>query len=375
MSFSRRGLTPLQRRITYMPQPATTRVLAVDPQRPDQQAIGQAADLLRKGRLVAFPTETVYGLGANALDERAVARIFEAKGRPTTDPLIVHLAAAADLASIARAIPAIAYELARRFWPGPLTLVLSRQAHVPASVSAGLDTVAVRVPAHPVAHRLIAAAGLPVAAPSANRFTRPSPTSAAHVLSDLGDRIDLLLDGGATTIGVESTVVDLTGPVPAVLRPGGITVEKLRQVTPEIEYMPRYLSEDSAASAPGGMLRHYAPEAQLTLVEGPPDAMRRYMTAQAEQLARVGQRAGILVADEDLGALADIPAIVRSLGPELQLDLVALRLFAAIRELDQAQVDAILVRSFGREGLGLAIWDRLTRAAEGRVVHLSAAAP
>ncbi|HWQ14189.1 MAG TPA: L-threonylcarbamoyladenylate synthase, partial [Roseiflexaceae bacterium] len=207
---------------------ANTRIHSVDPLHPDPSVIDEAAGVIRAGGLVAFPTETVYGLGANALDAAAVGRVFAAKGRPASDPLIVHLRAADQLAQVAVDIPPEAVELARRLWPGPLTLVLRRHLRVPPEVTAGRDTVAVRVPAHPVALALIAAAGVPVVAPSANLFSRPSPTTAQHVLEDLRGRVDLVLDAGPAAIGIESTVVDLTSDPPALLRPGGVPAEELR---------------------------------------------------------------------------------------------------------------------------------------------------
>jgi L-threonylcarbamoyladenylate synthase len=348
----------------------STRVLAVDPQRPEPETIGVAAELLRAGGLVAFPTETVYGLGANARDEAAVTRIFAAKGRPATDPLIVHVAAPGDVAAVAREIPDRVAELAARFWPGPLTLVLRRGPDIPASVSAGLDTVAVRVPAHPVALALIRAAGVPVAAPSANRFARPSPTTARHVLDDLAGRVELVLDGGPTAIGIESTVLDLSGPTPAVLRPGGVALEALRELLPGVAFVPRFYDLATAASAPGGLLKHYSPEAELWLIRGPAPAVLRQIQISADQLHRKGRRVGVLAADEDLAALAGIPALVRSLGSEQDLGGIGRHLFGHIRAIDAADVDIILVRGFQREGLGLAIWDRLVRAAEGRVVEV-----
>jgi L-threonylcarbamoyladenylate synthase len=347
-----------------------THVIAIDPQAPDPQAIGLAAELLRSGRLVAFPTETVYGLGANAYDEAAVAQIFAAKGRPATDPLIVHLAALADLETIAQAVPALAYQLAARFWPGPLTLVLRRRPIIPASVSAGLDTVAVRVPAHPIARALLECARVPIAAPSANRFARPSPTTAQHVLDDLAGRVDLILDGGPTAIGLESTVLDLTCATPTILRPGGISLELLRLVVPEVAFVPRYLTSETAATAPGSLLKHYSPDAELRLIHGPLAAVHRYIRAEVDHVVAAGQRVGVLAVDEDLPALAGIAAMIISLGAEAEPETVGRLLFARIRELDQHGVDLILVRGLAQNGLGLAIWDRLVRAAEGHVVEV-----
>ena len=331
----------------------------------DVSAIAAAARVLRGGGLVAFPTETVYGLGALALDEAAVASVFAAKGRPSSDPLIVHLADAADLAGVASDLPPLALSLAARLWPGPLTLVLPRHPYIPAAVSAGQQTVAVRVPDHPVARALIAAAG-PLVAPSANRFGRPSPTSAAHVLLDLDGRIDMVLDAGQTRVGVESTVLDLTSDPPRVLRPGGIAIELLRTLVPDLAYAPRYLAEADAAPAPGMLLRHYAPLAAMTLYDGPAErALPAIRSAAAARLAR-GERIGLLLPSAELAQLRDIPATYVDLGGDATV--AATRLFDLLRQLDTADVAGILARGFPRDGIGLALWDRMVRAAEGRVV-------
>jgi len=234
-----------------MPYSAETKIVQVDPHQPNPETIAQAAQILRAGGLVAFPTETVYGLGANALSAEAVSRIFAAKERPASDPLIAHIADMDQVDQIAINIPLLTDQLAAIFWPGPLTLVLTRHPDVvPANVSAGRDTVAVRMPAHPVAKKLIIAADMPIAAPSANLFSRPSPTTAQHVLADLRGRVDLILDGGATPVGVESTVLDLTQNPPVVLRPGGVSVEALREFIPDVRHTPHYLKESDAVTAP-----------------------------------------------------------------------------------------------------------------------------
>ncbi|MEP7117528.1 MAG: L-threonylcarbamoyladenylate synthase, partial [Acidobacteriota bacterium] len=235
-----------------------TRYLLVERAHPDAAVIAEAAALLRDGGLVAFPTETVYGLGAHALDAKAVAGIFAAKGRPATDPLIVHIATARGLDALARDVSSDARALAERFWPGPLTLVVAKRSEVPGVVTAGLDTVAVRVPAHPVAAALLHAAGVPVAAPSANTFSRPSPTSAAHVLADLDGRVDLVLDGGDADIGVESTIVDCTVTPPTVRRAGGVPFELLMEVVPTLQVNDAVAPTGVAQVAPGQLLRHSA---------------------------------------------------------------------------------------------------------------------
>ena len=278
-----------------------TDTLRIDPDAPDDSAIRRAADVLRSGGLVAFPTETVYGLGAHALDRAAVRRIFEAKGRPSTDPLIVHVAAFAQVAPLVSAIPDAARLLAERFWPGPLTLVMRRSAAVPDEVTAGLDTVAVRIPAHPIAQVLLAAAAIPIAAPSANLFSRPSPTNAEHVLQDLDGRIDLVLDGGPTTVGVESTVLDLSTKTPTILRPGAVTLEMLREVLPDVEMGSMLASGDSAGAmpAPGMLPRHYSPRAPLTLYEGERSAAGHRLAHDAQHAIYAGLSVGVVAADED----------------------------------------------------------------------------
>lgn len=348
---------------------AETRVLRVNPAQPEPEIIAQAADVIRAGGLVAFPTETVYGLGANANDANAIARIFSAKERPMADPLIVHLADANQLPTVACDLPPIAHELTA-LMPGPLTMVVQRQSHIPANVSAGLPTVAVRVPSHPVAHALMAAAGVPIAAPSANRFSRPSATTAAHVLEDLRGHVDLVLDGGAAPIGIESTIVDLTTEPPRILRYGAVQPEQFEALGFVAE--PLAATEDGAAKpAPGMMLKHYSPRARLRFYgDGSPlDAILRQMHADARDLSAQGLRVGILTPDADADFFADLPVEIVKLGTTL--DQIAARLFAAMRELDSANIDVILARGYPRSGIGAALWERLLRAAEGQITSAS----
>ncbi len=355
-----------------------TRVLQVDAERPDAALVHEAAAVIRGGGLVAFPTETVYGLGANALDPSAVARIFEAKGRPATDPLIVHIADAGQLAVLAAAVPPSARALAAAFWPGPLTLILPKRPVVPDSVTAGLGTVAVRVPAHAVALALLQAAGVPVAAPSANRFSRPSPTRAAHVLADLDGRVDVVIDGGPTSIGIESTIVDCSLDPPVLRRPGGVTLEQLSAHVPGLVLQARTASAEAPQPAPGQMLRHYAPRARVTLYEGLPDLVIARIGADARALAATGVRIGILGPEEDLLVLAPVLAapaasgriVTRAFGARRDPDRAARELFDAIRSLDAESPDVILAAGLDAAGVGAAIRDRLMRAAEGRVVRI-----
>lgn len=350
----------------------TTHVYTIDPTRPDPAILHLAADVLRRGGLVAFPTETVYGLGANAFDAEAVARIFEAKGRPATDPIIVHIHELAQLNEVALEVPRLAYVLAEAFWPGALTLVLRRAARIPALVSAGLATLAVRMPSGTVARALLQTVGLPVAAPSANTFSRPSATTAAHVLDDLQGKVDLVLDGGATEIGLESTVLDLTRDVPLLLRPGGVPIEVLRTYAPDLLVRERYIALDSdeAGAGPGMLVKHYSPRAIVLLFEGGAEHVRSAMRAEALQRQARGQQIGILTTDEERAAFEDVGAQVLSLGPAADFAGTGTRLFAAMRALDAVGVDAILVSAYPREGLGAAIYDRLLRAAEGQLIHV-----
>ncbi len=343
-----------------------TDVIRVDPVHPDAAALTRAAECLRQGGLVAFPTETVYGLGVHALDRAAVQRLFAAKGRPANDPLIVHIESVERLRNLVLSVPDAARDLAARFWPGPLTLVLPRSPQVPDEVTAGLNTVAVRVPGHAVALKLLAVAGVPVAAPSANLFSRPSPTRASHVIDDLGGRIDLVVDGGPTQVGVESTVLDLTGDVPTILRPGAVSLDMLRAILPRVEQRSPGELVRGAMPSPGMLERHYSPRAPLTVfdhVSG--DAVADLVRDACASIAR-GQRVGIMAADEDRAALTEVErsgATVVYLGSERDLGTVASRLYASMRELDASGVDRILARGFpGDEGLAVAISDRLRRA-------------
>jgi L-threonylcarbamoyladenylate synthase len=328
-------------------------------------SIARAAECLRAGGLVAFPTETVYGLGVHALDAKAVRRLFEAKGRPANDPLIVHVASAAEVRALITAMPAAAETLAARFWPGPLTLVLPKSPRVPAEVTADLDTVAIRMPAHPVARALLEAAQVPVAAPSANLFSRPSPTRAAHVLQDLEGRIDLVIDGGPTAVGLESTVLDLTIDPPVVLRPGAVTVEMLRALLPGVRMRG---ANEGTGRSPGLLSKHYAPRAPLILVTGNADDALGALVERARREASEGKRIGVLVMREDVDMFGQFPVTVSELGSSGDLAGVAARFYAALREIDEAGVDLILAREpAGDEGLGRALRDRLRRAASEEI--------
>ena len=324
----------------------------------DEASIRRAAALLRAGELVAFPTETVYGLGADALNGEAAARIFAAKGRPADNPLIAHIAGESGLAGLIAGEPcACARKLMRAFWPGPMTLIFPKSPRVPREVTAGLDTVAVRMPSHPVARALIRAAQTPIAAPSANRSGRPSPTTAAHVLEDMEGRIPLILDGGPCEVGLESTVVDVTGARPRILRPGGITLEMLEGVVGFVdvdEGVLHQLQAGSQARSPGMKYKHYAPKGEVTIVTGP---------RAAQEIARLydaadGRAAILAFSQADYGArrvyrLKNAPG----------------ELFAALRQLDEDGMETIYAEDVPTTGVGLAVMNRLMRAAAFRVVE------
>jgi L-threonylcarbamoyladenylate synthase len=332
-----------------------TDVLAVDATRPQPESIGRAAAVLRRGGLVAFPTETVYGLGANARDAAAVGRIFAAKGRPASNPVIVHVASPAEVARVAADWPDAAARLAARFWPGPLTLVLPKRAELPGAVTAGGPTVAVRVPAHPVALALLRAAGVPVAAPSANRSAELSPTRAEHVLRGLDGRIDLLLDGGPTTGGIESMVLDVTASPPRLLRPGLIGLGELEALIGPVAHGPAAGAATGPLPSPGMLARHYAPRTPLECVERGGGATRVY------RLLRGGLRVGWLALPSRHGPPAAGPRLVPVEMPAEPARYAA-RLYAALHELDAAGVDRIVVDLPPDEEEWRAVRDRLRRA-------------
>ncbi len=330
----------------------------------DNQAIAEVGALLRAGGLAAIPTETVYGLAANALDADAVGKIFAAKGRPQDNPLIVHISTMEEMYPLVTAVPEQARRLADAFWPGPLTMILPRSERVPDVVSAGLPTVAIRMPSHPVARAIIRAAGVPLAAPSANSSGLPSPTNAKHVIDDMDGKIDAIVDGGDCDVGVESTVITLASDPPRLLRPGGVTPEQLEQVLGNIEIDPAVtgrLAEGAAAASPGMKYKHYAPRAEVTIVQGPLPSFRCY----TDHVRQAGDAALCFAGEEDY---LRIPAYDygREDAPETQ----AHKLFARLRQMDALQVRRVFVRCPSQSGVGLAVYNRLLRAASFRTVHM-----
>jgi L-threonylcarbamoyladenylate synthase len=336
----------------FVDRSKSTTVWHVDPQLPDPVVIGKAADVLRAGDLVAFPTETVYGLGANGLDANAVARIYAAKGRPGRNPIILHVASTTDAQTLVKSWPPSAQSLAGRFWPGPLTLVLPRLERVPDIVTAGGPTVAVRWPTHPIAQALIAALGGPIAAPSANRSGELSPTCAEHVLNDLDGRIDLLLDGGPTAAGIESTVIDLSGPVPRLLRPGPIPPVELESIIGPLIRNTRLLDQ-SALPSPGMLERHYAPRTPLESFAG-----YAKMVDRSIELWREGKRIAMMFFGNEA---TDTDQIIRVPMPGSPADYAA-QLYRVLHDLDRLGLDRILVQMPPASDDWLAVRDRLQRA-------------
>jgi L-threonylcarbamoyladenylate synthase len=331
-----------------------TRMVVLDPLAPSPRAIGQAAAIIQAGQLVAFPTETVYGLGADGLNPTAIGRIYTAKGRPSDNPLILHLASIEQLSLVASHVPEVAYPLIHAFWPGPLTLVLPKTAGVPELATGGLATVAVRMPAHPVALALIKAADLPLAAPSANRSGRPSPTTAQHVFDDLHGRIPMILDAGPACIGLESTVLDATCSPPAILRPGGITREAIEAVVGRVQ---EATGPEQRRRSPGTRYRHYSPSARVLLLE---EARTGTLQAAVTAALQRNERVGCLLHRLEAGDLPPSVMVTRVGG---SVGDYAQRLLAALRALDRLDLDVIVVEGVQEKGLGVAVMDRLRRAA------------
>ena len=329
-----------------------------------EEELIEAAAILKKGGLVAFPTETVYGLGADALNEEAARKIYAAKGRPSDNPLIAHIAKKEDIEPLVREIPEAGKKLMDAFWPGPLTLIFPKSGRVPKGTTGGLDTVAVRMPSDPVARRLIELAGTPVAAPSANTSGRPSPTTAEHVRQDMDGRIEMIVDGGPVGIGVESTIVDVTGEIPMVLRPGAITMEMLKKCVGAVEIDPAILgpvSQDFKPKAPGMKYRHYAPKADLTIVSGKTEDVVRAISRMAAERESEGLSVGIICTDE---TRALYPCgVVRSMGVRARQETIAHNLYAVLREFDDLNADVIYSESFEGGELSQAIMNRLCKAA------------
>ena len=336
----------------------------------DEERLMRAGEILRKGGLVAFPTETVYGLGGDALNPEASVKIYTAKGRPSDNPLIIHINKFADIYQIVKEMPEAAVKIGKAFWPGPLTMILPKAEKVPYETTGGLNTVAVRFPSHPIARKLIEYGGGFVAAPSANASGKPSPTRAKHVVEDMDGRIEMIVDGGEVGIGLESTIIDMTVEPPRILRPGYITQEMLKQVLGEVGEDVTMMRNDSgeAPRAPGMKYRHYAPSGSLVIVEGEPQQVADYINARAAQDSKAGERTGILGTREQLEQYhADV---IKCIGSREEEEAVARNLFAVLREFDEEKVTKIYSESFPAQGLGQAVMNRLLKAAGYCVVKV-----
>ena len=347
-----------------------TEMIKINPQAIDMEAIARAGDILKQGGLVAFPTETVYGLGGDATNPDASHKIYSAKGRPSDNPLIVHITNMKALEEMVAEVPQAAYVLAERFWPGPLTMIFQKNDRIPYETTGGMDTVAVRMPSDPIAQALIDASTGYIAAPSANTSGRPSPTQAAHVAKDLSGKIDMIIDGGDVNIGLESTIVDLTEDVPMILRPGYITLEMLRDVLGDVQVDPGLIAADSdrKPKAPGMKYRHYAPKADLKVVEGEPGAVVQTINRLTAELVAQNKRVGVIATEETKDRYEQ--GTVISIGARDDEEAIARHLYGSLRQFDELGVDAIFSESFATAKMGQAIMNRLLKAAGHQVLEV-----
>ena len=345
-----------------------TEIVKIDSEHIEEDRIRRAGDIIKEGGLVAFPTETVYGLGGDALDADSSRKIYAAKGRPSDNPLIVHIADFADLEKIVTEVPKEAVQLADAFWPGPLTMILNKNEKVPYETTGGMDTVAIRMPSHPLA--FIRAGGGYIAGPSANTSGKPSPTLAEHVALDLDGKIPMILDGGEVGIGIESTIVDLTEDVPMILRPGYITPEMIEKVIGEVKVDPGIIASDSAKKpkAPGMKYKHYAPKADLVLVDGESGAVVEKINALAQEMEAQGKKVGIIATDETEKYYKT--GEILSIGARDDEDAIARHLYRILREFDDMDVEQIYSESFETPRIGQAIMNRLLKAAGHQVIHV-----
>ena len=348
-----------------------TRIISINQERIQENLLKEAGDVLKAGGLVAFPTETVYGLGGDALNPHSSEKIYAAKGRPSDNPLIVHISRFEDMQSIVSKVTPEAVKIAKAFWPGPLTMILPKSERVPYETTGGLETVAVRMPSHPVARKLIAYGGGFVAAPSANLSGKPSPTLAGHVIEDMQGRIDVIIDGGEVGIGIESTIIDLTVSPPQILRPGYITQTMLTQVLGQVDEDVTMFHADTnqTPKAPGMKYRHYAPNGDLTIVQGEAGQVLSYINAQAKKDAQAGEKVGVIATGELFDSYcADV---VKSVGSRSAEEDIARNLYRILREFDKEQVTRIYSESFEAAGFGQAIMNRLLKAAGHKVIKLN----
>jgi len=347
-----------------------TQIIQVDEQHIQINLLRQAGEIIKAGGLVAFPTETVYGLGGDALNPDSSRKIYEAKGRPSDNPLIVHICRMEDLPYLVKEIPEAAKKLADAFWPGPLTMIFRKSPAVPTETTGGLATVAVRMPSHKTALSFIREAGGYVAAPSANRSGKPSPTCAKYVEEDMAGRIEMILDGGDVEIGLESTIVDMTEEIPVILRPGYITKEMLEEALGSVREDGTMMSDESgqAPKAPGMKYRHYAPKGSLVIVDGEEARVTAYINEQLERLRREGHRTGVIGTDATIARYRG--DVCKSAGSREDENTIAKELYRILREFDDEEVTAIFSESFDTAGIGQAIMNRLLKAAGHHMIHL-----
>lgn len=347
-----------------------TKIVKVNENNPEKELIEEGAKLIKDGKLVAFPTETVYGLGANGLDEEAVKKIFIAKNRPQDNPLILHISSVEQIKPLVEEIPKEAKFLMDRFWPGPLTLLFKRSSLVPSIITAGLDTVAIRMPDHPIALELISSSGVPIAAPSANTSGKPSPTSAKHVIEDLYGRIHMVIDGGKTGVGLESTVLDLSCKPPMILRPGGISLEDLKEIIPDVKLDLTILKEDKnlTPKSPGQKYRHYAPIADMFVFVGELEGIVKVIKEKAGELIKEGKTVGIMATEETKNRYEE--GVVISVGSRKDMATIGHNLFNTIRLFDEKKVDVILAEGVEAHHIGTAIMNRLKKASGGKIIKV-----
>ncbi len=337
----------------------------------DDKIYQQASEILKNKGLVAFPTETVYGLGADALDSEASAKIYAAKGRPSDNPLIVHIADVKDLYILSDDVNENALKLCKAFWPGPLTMILKKSEIVPLSITGGLDTVAIRMPSHPVAHELIKKSGVYIAAPSANTSGKPSPTRAKHVIHDMDGRIDMIIADDTVDIGVESTIVDVSGDVPMILRPGFITLEQVREVLGKAEMDPAIMEsvpDGIVPKAPGMKYKHYAPNAQITIVRGEQSKVVDAIRTRASQAAKDGAKVAIMASTENVGLYDGFDVV--DMGSRFDEAQEARNLFAVLREFDENGINVVYSESFPTDNVGQAVMNRLIKAAGHMIIDV-----
>lgn len=345
-----------------------TRIMKINKESIDKKLIKEAADTIKSGGIVAFPTETVYGLGADGLNVEAVKKIYKAKGRPSDNPLILHISSREQLYPLVKEVPEIANRCMDEFWPGPLTIIFKKSNIVPDIITGGLDTVAIRMPDHPIALELIEQSETPIAAPSANTSGRPSPTKASHVIEDLMEKIEIIIDGGQTGVGLESTVLDLSTEDPIILRPGGITVEKLRNIIPNITQDKSIIHKDVKPKSPGQKYRHYAPKADMLLFSGDMESIIEEINKQTEDFISKGKRVGIMATEETKDSYSKGYILVS--GSRKKPETIASSLFSVIREFDKKNVDIILAEGVEFDNIGMAIMNRMIKAAGGKVIKL-----